>query len=147
MIHSQTFHNYFLKELETASAITKSDADMRRHALLAITIFVAVATSTLSGCGADDAAPSSSSTTAANSDAAQNAAMTPLSPGVANNDVAQSSAINPATDMLNASTSLAAGPAAASDPITQNMQANLAADSQQIAPVMHYAPGDNASSN
>lgn len=73
--------------------------------------------------------------------------MTPSSPGVANNDVAQSSAINPATDMLNASTSLAAGPAGASDPITESIQANLAADSQQVAPVMHYAPGDNASSN
>jgi hypothetical protein len=147
LIHSQTFHNYFLKGLETASAITKLDADMRRHALLAITVFVAIATSLLSGCGADDAAPSSSATTAANSDAAQSAAMTPLSPGIANNDPAQSSAINPATDMFNAPASLAAGPAAASDPIMQNIQASLAADSQQIAPVMHYAPGDNASSN
>jgi hypothetical protein len=150
LIHSKTFHNYFLKELETASAITKLDADMRRHTLLVTTIFVAVATSTLSGCGADDAAPSSS-TTAASSDAAQSAAMTPSSPGVASNDAAQSSAINSANsaaDMLNASAPpLAAGPNAASDPITENIQASLAADSQQVAPVMHYAPGDNASSN
>jgi hypothetical protein len=29
----------------------------------------------------------------------------------------------------------------------QNIQTSLAADSQQVAPVMHYAPGDNASSN
>ena len=49
--------------------------------------------------------------------------------------------------MLNASEPLAADPAAASDPITQNMQASLAADSQQVTPVMHYAPGDNANSN
>jgi hypothetical protein len=49
--------------------------------------------------------------------------------------------------MLDASAPLAANPAAASDPITQNMQASLAADNQQVAPVMHYAPGDNASSN
>jgi len=27
------------------------------------------------------------------------------------------------------------------------MQASLAADSQQVAPVMHYAPGDNANNN
>jgi hypothetical protein len=36
-------------------------------------------------------------------------------------------------------------PNAASDPIAQNMQANLAADNQQVAPVMRYAPGDSAS--
>jgi hypothetical protein len=33
---------------------------------------------------------------------------------------------------------------ATTDPITQNMQASLAADSQQVAPVMRYAPGDSA---
>ena len=49
--------------------------------------------------------------------------------------------------MPNASTPLAAGPATASDAITQNMQASLAADTQQVPPVMHYAPGDNANSN
>ncbi|MFL9982009.1 hypothetical protein [Paraburkholderia sediminicola] len=49
--------------------------------------------------------------------------------------------------MLNASSTLAADPAAASDAITQNMQASLAADSKQVTPVMHYAPGDNANSN
>jgi hypothetical protein len=27
------------------------------------------------------------------------------------------------------------------------MQASLAADTQQVAPVMHYAPGDNANNN
>ncbi|AXL50761.1 hypothetical protein DSC91_003107 [Paraburkholderia caffeinilytica] len=49
--------------------------------------------------------------------------------------------------MLNASAPLAADPATASDAITQNMQASLTADSRQVAPVMHYAPGDNANSN
>ncbi len=53
----------------------------------------------------------------------------------------------PAAAMLDASSTLAANPTAASDPITQNMQASLAADSQQVSPVMHYAPGDSASSN
>jgi len=38
----------------------------------------------------------------------------------------------------------ASGTVAATDPITQNMQASLAADSQQVAPVMRYAPGDSA---
>ncbi|MFM0730637.1 hypothetical protein PQQ52_09115 [Paraburkholderia sediminicola] len=102
---------------------------MKRDARLATLVFVALATFALSGCGADDSASISSSPSAANSDTAQN------------------SAINPASDMLNASAPLAAGPAAASDAITQNVQASLAADNQQVAPVMHYAPGDNANSN
>jgi hypothetical protein len=46
-----------------------------------------------------------------------------------------------------ASAPFAANPANASDPIAQNMQASLAADNQQIAPVMRYAPGDSASNN
>ncbi|HYS67613.1 MAG TPA: hypothetical protein VEN30_27880 [Paraburkholderia sp.] len=49
--------------------------------------------------------------------------------------------------MLNASAPLAANPSVASDAITQNMQASLAADSHQVAPVMHHAPGDSASGN
>ncbi|WP_278501928.1 hypothetical protein [Paraburkholderia fungorum] len=53
----------------------------------------------------------------------------------------------PAAGMPDASAPLAADPAAASDAITQNMQASLAADSQQVTPVMHYAPGDSANSN
>jgi len=56
-------------------------------------------------------------------------------------------AASSATPMLNASSPLAADPTAASDPITQNMQASLAADNQQVAPVMHYAPGGSANSN
>jgi hypothetical protein len=115
--------------LETVSAITKLDADMKRNALLATTVFVALATFALSGCGADDSASA------------------PSSPSVANNDAAQIPAVSPATTMPNASAPLAADPAAASDAITQNMQASLAADSQQVAPVMHYAPGDNTNSN
>ncbi|REG51378.1 hypothetical protein B0G80_7871 [Paraburkholderia sp. BL6669N2] len=129
--HSQTFHNYFLKGLETAPAFTKLDADMRRNKRLASAALVALATLALSGCGADDSAPPAASST----------------PAVANNDVAPNTAGSPATPMLNASSPLAADPAAASDPITQNMQASLAADNQQVAPVMHYAPGDSANSN
>ncbi|MGQ7933112.1 hypothetical protein [Paraburkholderia sp. D1E] len=102
---------------------------MRRDTRLATLVFVALATFTLSGCGADDSASISPS------------------PSAANNDTSQNPAIKPAPDMLNASTSLAAGPAAASDAIAQNMQTSLAADNQQVAPVMHYAPGDNANSN
>lgn len=129
--HSQTFHNYFLKGLETAPAFTKRDADMRRNQRLACAALVALTTLALSGCGADDSAPSAASST----------------PAVANNDAAPNAAASLATPTLNASSPLAADPAAASDPITQNMQASLAADNQQVAPVMHYAPGDSANSN
>jgi hypothetical protein len=123
--------------METASAITELDADMRSDTLFAIAALVALATFTLSGCGADDSAsPSTSSTSSTSS-----------SPTAANNVAAQSATIAPAAEMLNASAPLAADPAAASDAITQNMQASLAADSQQVAPVMHYAPGDNANNN
>jgi hypothetical protein len=129
--HSQTFHNYFLKGLDTASAFTTLDVDMGQDKRVASAVLVALATLALSGCGADDSAPSAASTT----------------PAAANNDAAPNAAAAPATPILNASSTLAADPAAASDPITQNMQASLAADNQQVAPVMHYAPGDSASSN
>jgi hypothetical protein len=123
--------------METASAITELDADMRSDTLFAIAALVALATFTLSGCGADDSAsPSTASTSSTSS-----------SPTAANNVAAQSATIAPAAEMLNASAPLAADPAAASDAITQNMQASLAADTQQVAPVMHYAPGDNANNN
>ncbi|MEZ0600824.1 hypothetical protein ACAX43_01500 [Paraburkholderia sp. IW21] len=102
---------------------------MRRDKRVAAAAFVALATFALSGCGADDSASASSS------------------PPVANSDVAQNAAIKPATGVLNLSAPLAADPAAASDTITQTMQASLAADSRQVAPVMHYAPGDSANSN
>ncbi|WCM23497.1 hypothetical protein NDK50_21750 [Paraburkholderia bryophila] len=108
---------------------------MRRDKSFASVVVISIAVLALTGCGADDsasnAAPAASSKgmTAANGDAAQRAAL-------------------PATPILNTSSTLAASAAvAASDPIAQNMQASLAADSQQVAPVMHYAPGDSATSN
>ncbi|MFM0110079.1 hypothetical protein [Paraburkholderia nemoris] len=104
---------------------------MRTNTRLASAAFVALATFALGGCGADDSGSASMSS----------------SPTAENNAVAQSATTAPAAAMLNASAPLAADPAAASDPITQNMQASLAADSQQVTPVMHYAPGDNANSN
>ncbi|WP_246217112.1 hypothetical protein [Paraburkholderia panacisoli] len=69
------------------------------------------------------------------------------SPPVADNGAQQHPAALSAAALPDASTAPAANPAAASDPITQNMQASLAADSQQVTPVMHYAPGDSASNN
>lgn len=104
---------------------------MRTDTRLAGVVLVALATCALSGCGADDSAPASTSS----------------SQTATNNAAAQSPTTVPAAGMASASAPLAADPAAASDVITQNMQASLAADSQQVAPVMHYAPGDSANSN
>ncbi len=102
---------------------------MRKNTRLATVLFVALTTFALSGCGADDSAPVSSS------------------PAVTNNNAVQNAVVSPSTGGSNRSAPLAADPAAASDSITQNMQASLAADNQQVAPVMHYAPGDSATSN
>ncbi|WP_094778013.1 hypothetical protein [Paraburkholderia ribeironis] len=107
---------------------------MRRDKCVASIASIALATLALSGCGADDSAPTTTSS----------------SPGVTDNHAAPRPATSSAAVLPEASTpsaSLAANPAAASDPIAQSMQASLAADSQQVAPVMHYAPGDSASSN
>jgi hypothetical protein len=128
-----------LKGLETASAFTKLDADMRRDKHPVSVFFVALATyaltgaltGALSGCGADDSA-------SANASSSSNVDASPDAP---------SSAALSAAAIPNASSALAANPALASDAITQNVQASLAADSQQVAPVMRYAPGDSANSN
>ncbi|OAJ54007.1 hypothetical protein A6V36_11175 [Paraburkholderia ginsengiterrae] len=104
---------------------------MRRDIGLASVALVALATLALSGCGADDAAPSAASS----------------SPEVANSGAAPGAAMPSATAMFNPASMPAVDPAAASDPIVQNMQASLAADNRQIAPVMRYAPGDSTSSN
>ena len=104
---------------------------MKRDKRLASAALIALATLALNACGADDSASTATSS----------------SPGVADNDATQAPATSAAATLVDASAPLAANPAAASDPITQNMQASLAADSQQVAPVMHYAPGDSASSN
>jgi hypothetical protein len=103
---------------------------MRRDIRLIGALFVALATLALTGCGADDSASANASS----------------SSGVVANNAATPAASSPAFP-LNASSTLAADPALASDAISQNMQASLAADSQQVAPVMHYAPGDSANSN
>nr|WKF59693.1 hypothetical protein HUO10_004204 [Paraburkholderia busanensis] len=110
--------------------------------LLAIATVATFATLALSGCGADDstsnARPSSSSTgmTAANGDMQQRAAAMSATP-----------ILNPSSTIVANPVTASASSAAASDPIVENMQASLAADNQQVAPVMRYAPGDSATSN
>jgi hypothetical protein len=152
--YSQTFHNYFLKGLETARAFTKTDTEMKRDKRLGSAALVAIATIAssigLSACGADDSAPPATSSTTSSSSSQVNAAHDAVQQGAP----ASIAAFAPTASGPSAlpalpapSAPFAADPAAASDPVAQTMQANLAADNQQIAPVMHYAPGDGASSN
>ncbi|NML34664.1 hypothetical protein [Paraburkholderia antibiotica] len=111
---------------------------MRTTRCIASAALLALATITLNGCGADDTPPASNASTTA--PAANDAAQPPATAAAAILD-ASAPTIGNASSVGNNS----ANPAlAASDPIAQNMQANLAADSQQIAPVMRYAPGDSA---
>jgi hypothetical protein len=112
---------------------------MRKISCIASAALLVLATIALDGCGADDSpsASNASTTTPAPNDTAQHpataAAATPNTSApfadITTNDTASNAA---------------SGAAAATDPITQNMQASLAADSQQVAPVVHYAPGDSA---
>jgi hypothetical protein len=126
----------FLERIGDCTRFHKTDAAMRRDKRLASAALLALAAFALSACGADDSTSTGTSS----------------SPGVTANDAAHAEDAAPHAATLSAalpdaSAPLAANPAAASDPITQNMQASLAADSQQVAPVMRYAPGDNASNN
>ncbi|CAH2793745.1 MAG: hypothetical protein CPDRYMAC_3977 [uncultured Paraburkholderia sp.] len=132
---------------------------MRRDTRLTGVVLVVLATlasSILIGCGGDNSATgSTSSSAAANDDSAQrapdvsaNARPTAITPSIQN---AKALAL-PNASAPNASAPLAANPGtasgvatnAATDLITQNMQASLAADSRQVAPVMQYAPGDSS---
>lgn len=122
--------------METAPAFIEPDADMRKISCIASAALLVLATIALNGCGADDSSSTSNATTTAlaPNDAAQRPAMAAAA-------VATPNASAPFAD--NTANSAASG-AAATDAITQNMQASLAADSQQVAPVMRYAPGDSA---
>ncbi|MDE1138853.1 MAG: hypothetical protein V4793_09590 [Paraburkholderia tropica] len=97
----------------------------------ATAISVVLATMALAACGPGDNASSSAPQQSAPNLTA-NAADTAAYANAGN----AGNATNAASDTL------AAAPAVyASDPV-QSVQASLAADSEQIAPVMSYAPGD-----
>ena len=105
---------------------------MRRDKRVASAALLVIATLMLSACGPDDSEPAASTSASAISD---------------NTAMQDATSRTPAASASDALAPYAANPAAASDPIAQNMQASLAADNRQVAPVMHYAPGDNASTN
>ncbi|WP_322102807.1 hypothetical protein [Paraburkholderia sp. J41] len=110
----------------------RPNAGMARAAF--VTTFVALATIMLDACGPDDG-----------SAAARSASQTAPSPRDA--VAAPSAGIRlPAASNADADADTSAdanASALASDPV-QSAQASLAADSQQVAPVMSYAPGDGA---
>ncbi|KXU84848.1 hypothetical protein CI15_21345 [Paraburkholderia monticola] len=113
---------------------------MRRISCIASATLLVLATIALNGCGADDdsSASNASTTAPAPNDVAQQ-------PAIAVNGMPPTAIPYASAPLANDMTSNAAsGTVATTDPITQNMQANLAADSQQVAPVMRYAPGDSA---
>jgi hypothetical protein len=93
---------------------------------------VACATITLTACGPGDATSANDTQGAAQSDVAQNTSVS----------ASQGGAL-PAAG-ADASAPLAALPDAASDSAVTSVQASLAADSRQVAPVLRYAPGDGS---
>ena len=128
---------------------------MRKISCIASAALLVLATIALNGCGADDnsSASNASTTAPAPNDAAQPPATTATGmPATGMPATGMPATGMPATAIANASAPLAndtasnapSGTVATTDPITQSMQANLAADSQQVAPVMRYAPGDSA---
>ena len=120
---------------------------MRKISCIASAALVVLATIALNGCGADDTPPASNASTTAPTadDTAQPSATAAAAILDASAPFASNAANGPAnTPTNNTASNGASGAAATTDPITQNMQAVLAADSRQVAPVMRYAPGDSA---
>ncbi|QQC67829.1 hypothetical protein I6I06_27690 [Paraburkholderia ginsengisoli] len=118
---------------------------MRRDKRLASVVLLALTAFALSACGADDSPSTATSSPGVSANDAANPSVSNAENNAASNAASRQASLSAA--LPDASAPLAAVAAAASDPITQNMQASLAADSQQVTPVMRYAPGDNASNN
>lgn len=120
---------------------------MRRHFNAASAVLVALSTIMLSACGPDDgtSANANQSTTAADAaappvtqSAIQSAAQ------LATQSPTQPVAPGAVTSIpLGASAALSSASDDASDSAVQNVEASLAGDSQQVPPVMHFAPGDS----
>ncbi|SDI16497.1 hypothetical protein SAMN05216466_11842 [Paraburkholderia phenazinium] len=142
--HYTLFHNIFFKSLETASRYPNEDADMRRQHVAVTAALVALTTTLLSACGPDD----STSASVDQGNPAPTAA--PTSGHETSPTVTPQSAFGASATLTSAPDTAATAATAASDSAVQSVQASLAADSQQVAPVLHYAPGDsdqNSNSN
>ncbi|HEV3431913.1 MAG TPA: hypothetical protein VG320_28885 [Paraburkholderia sp.] len=109
----------------------------------AAVISVVLATISLAACGpgVGSSAPETASAPVQQQDSAALQPAPPAAPGAATANTTLASGIGTAAP---ADTANPASYAYASDPV-QSVQASLAADSQQVAPVMSYAPGDEPS--
>jgi hypothetical protein len=124
---------------------------MRRHFIAATAVLVALSTITLSACGPDDGTPASANQNSAAADAArpavaQSTAQSParLATQLASQSPTQQPASAGAPSIpFGASATLGSAPIDTPDSAVQNVEASLAADSQQVPPVMHFAPGDS----
>ena len=119
---------------------------MRRHHVAATAVLVALTTIMLSACGPDDG----TSTSAVQSGAAPNAVASADTSNATQSAHDTSPALTPpsafgASAVLTnvPNTDSHAAPGTAPDNAVQNVEASLAADSQQVTPVLHYAPGDS----
>ncbi|RFU48519.1 hypothetical protein [Paraburkholderia sp. DHOC27] len=126
---------------------------MRRHFNALTAAFVALSSMALSACGPDDG-PSATSASADQNNTTSAAAQsgrptgTSLSAPAAPQLAAQSAAPSstpPTVPALafGASATPGATADAAPDTAVQSVEASLVADSQQVPPVMHFAPGDS----
>ncbi|WP_144151669.1 hypothetical protein [Paraburkholderia sp. BCC1885] len=115
---------------------------MCKHHVAVTAVLVALTTIMLCACGADDGTSASGAqSNAANNAASSYAANTAIA-NAATPAGQQTSATPVPPPAYGASAALTKDPNAAPDPAVQNVEASLAADSQQVAPVLHYAPGD-----
>jgi hypothetical protein len=115
---------------------------MRRHQVAAPAVLVALTTIALSACGPDDGTSASAGQSSAAPDATTSAATASAhetSPALTS--LAALGASATLTNVPNADPD--AAPGTAPENALQSVEASLAADSQQVAPVLHYAPGDS----
>jgi len=118
-------------------ATPNEDADMSRFNVTATAVLVALTTVLLSACGPDD-----SNSANMNQSTAATSPVTPAATSSGQDNTAAAT-----TPAFGASAALAGtaapGTTAASDSAVQSVQASLAGDSQQVTPVLRYAPGDS----
>jgi hypothetical protein len=120
---------------------------MRRHFTAAKSVLAGFSLITLCACGPDDG----TSASADQNNAAANAGAAPVtqlaaqsSPQLAPQLSSQSTTpVSVPALPSGASAAPGNGSDAASADAVQSVETSLAADSQQVSPVMHYAPGDS----
>jgi hypothetical protein len=110
---------------------------MRNFQVAATAVVVALTTVLLTACGPDDSTPASVDQS--------NAATSTATPAATPSAHETNLAVTPPAWGASAALAGAATPgtSAASDSAVQSVEASLAGDSQQVTPVLRYAPGDS----